>query len=193
MQSVVPDNAVIDALIETIQTKVAKVAVIGLGYVGLPFAVEKAKVGFSILAWSKILKRADQVNKGDNYIKDVDDAELADLVEVVSCKTTEFERIRECDVPVICVPTPLTKNLTPELSYVENVTREIARYLRPGQLISLESAPLPGTTEEVMLPILAASGLKVDQDFFLAHSPTVEFRQRPVHDQECAGKNYWWR
>ncbi|MCE9558160.1 MAG: nucleotide sugar dehydrogenase [Armatimonadetes bacterium] len=172
MQSVVPDNAVIDALIERIQTKVAKVAVIGLGYVGLPFAVEKAKVGFSVLGVEQNPKRADRVNKGDNYIKDVDDAELADLVEKgLITATTEFERIRECDVLVICVPTPLTKNLTPELSYVENVTREIAQYLRPGQLISLESTTYPGTTEEVMLPILAASGLKVDQDFFLAHSP----------------------
>lgn len=160
------------ALLQKIKDKTAKVAVVGLGYVGLPFAVEKAKVGYHVLGIEQNAKRADRVNAGDNYIKDVDDAELKELTEKgLIVATTEFERVRDCDVVIVCVPTPLTKNLNPELKYVTDVTHEIAQYLRPGQMISLESTTYPGTTEDVMLPILAGTGLKVEEDFFLAHSP----------------------
>lgn len=150
----------------------ALVGVVGLGYVGLPFAVEKAKVGFRVLGIDRSAERAGKVNRGENYIGDVDDAELADLVSrgLISAETG-FDRIGECDAIVICVPTPLTRNLTPDLQYVTNVTREIAKHLRPGQLVSLESTTYPGTTEEVLLPILSESGLTVEHDYFLAHSP----------------------
>ena len=151
----------------------AKVGVVGLGYVGLPFVVEKAKVGFSVVGIDQNPKRVAQVNAGDNYIEDVIDAELAKLVKkgLISA-TTDFAVVADLDVVVICVPTPLTVNLTPDLSYVENVTKAIAPHLKRGQLISLESTTYPGTTEEVMLPILeGVSGLKVEKDFFLAHSP----------------------
>ncbi len=159
-------------LIDKIRNKTAQVAVVGLGYVGLPFAVEKAKVGYSVMGIEQNPLRAERVNRGDNYIGDVDDAELKELTEKGLIRAvTNFENVKDCDVIVVCVPTPLTKNLTPDLQYVESVTREVARHLRPGQLISLESTTYPGTTEEVMLPILASSGLKVDEDFFLAHSP----------------------
>ncbi len=161
-----------DALLRKVRDRTAVVGVVGLGYVGLPFAVEKAKVGFRVLGIEQNPARAAQVNAGENYIGDVQDEELRDLVARGLIRADmDFARIPEMDVIVICVPTPLTKNLTPDLTYVESVTREIARKLRPGQLISLESTTYPGTTEEVMLPILASSGLRVEEDFFLVHSP----------------------
>ncbi|MGB9919730.1 MAG: nucleotide sugar dehydrogenase [Moorellales bacterium] len=160
------------ALLAKIRNKTAVVGVVGLGYVGLPFAVEKAKVGFPVIGIEENPARAEKVNRGENYISDVKDEELRDLVQRGRISAvTGFDRVPEMDVIVICVPTPLTKNLTPDLQYVEKVTREIARRLRPGQLISLESTTYPGTTEEVMLPILEAGGLKAEQDFFLVHSP----------------------
>jgi UDP-N-acetyl-D-glucosamine dehydrogenase len=161
-----------DRLIRKIRNKEAIVGVVGLGYVGLPFAVEKAKVGFRVIGIENNPIRAAKVNRGENYIQDVRDEELRELVSKgLIVADTGFERVPEMDVIVICVPTPLTKNLTPDLQYVEKVTREIAARLRPGQLISLESTTYPGTTEEVMLPILESSGLKVERDFFLVHSP----------------------
>jgi len=161
-----------EQLLEKIRNRTAVVGVVGLGYVGLPFAVEKAKVGFRVLGVEQNPARADKVNQGENYISDVRDEELRDLVARGLIRAdTDFARVPEMDVVVICVPTPLTKNLTPDLSYVEGVTREVARSLRRGQLVSLESTTYPGTTEEVMLPILASSGLQAEVDFFLAHSP----------------------
>ncbi|WP_397545940.1 nucleotide sugar dehydrogenase [Rhodothermus marinus] len=170
MESLVVDKA---TLLERIRTKEAVVGVVGLGYVGLPFAVEKAKVGYRVIGIEQNPRRAEKINRGENYIRDVRDEELRHLVaEGRIVAETDFNRVPEMDVVVICVPTPLTKNLTPDLQYVERVTHEIGRRLRPGQLISLESTTYPGTTEEVMLPILEGeSGLKVERDFFLAHSP----------------------
>lgn len=161
-----------DELLHRIRDRTAVVGVVGLGYVGLPFAVEKAKVGFRVLGVEENPARADKVNRGENYIGDVRDEELRELVARGLIRAdTHFERVPEMDVIVICVPTPLTKNLTPNLSYVEGVAREVAQRLRPGQLVSLESTTYPGTTEEVLLPILASSGLRVEVEFFLAHSP----------------------
>jgi UDP-N-acetyl-D-glucosamine dehydrogenase len=153
--------------------RTAIVGVVGLGYVGLPFAVEKAKVGFQVIGIEQNPIRADRVNKADNYIADVSDRELQELVALGKLKaTTDFEHLAEVDVIVICVPTPLTKNLAPNITYIENVTHEIAKHLRQGQLISLESTTYPGTTDEVMKLILeSASGLRQGDDFFLAHSP----------------------
>ncbi|MBC7221576.1 nucleotide sugar dehydrogenase [Candidatus Bipolaricaulota bacterium] len=161
-----------EELLQKIRDHTAIVGVVGLGYVGLPFAVEKAKVGFRVIGVEQNPVRAAKVNRGENYISDVRDEELRELVaRGLICAETDFKRVPEMDVIVICVPTPLTKNLTPDLQYVEKVTREIAARLRPGQLVSLESTTYPGTTEELMLPILESSGLKVEQDFFLVHSP----------------------
>lgn len=161
-----------DSLKQKIIDRTARVGVIGLGYVGLPFAVEKAKVNFYVLGFDRSSERVDQINRGENYIGDVDDRELLESVERGFLRaTTDMSRLAEMDAVIICVPTPLDQNLSPDLSYVRNVTKEIARHLRPGQLISLESTTYPGTTEDVMLPILTESGLGVGQDFFLAHSP----------------------
>jgi len=155
-----------------INNHTATVCVIGLGYVGLPLAVEKAKIGFQVLGIEQNPKRAAMVNKGLNYIRDVKDEELADLVSQGKIGAeTSFERVPEADVIVICVPTPLNKNREPDISYITNVTSEIGQRLRPGQLVVLESTTYPGTTQEVMLPILASSGLTVGRDYFLAYSP----------------------
>lgn len=167
-----PSGDVKRRLLERIGGHKAVVGVVGLGYVGLPFAVEKGKVGFRVIGIDQNPARAAKVNRGRNYIPDVRDEELRDLVArgLISAES-DFERVAEMDVIVIAVPTPLTRNLTPDLQYVENVARAIAARLRPGQLISLESTTYPGTTEEVLLPILESSGLKAERDFFLAHSP----------------------
>ncbi len=160
------------ALKAKVADRTAFVGVIGLGYVGLPLAVEKAKVGFRVLGVEQNPRRAEKVNRGESYITDVPSGELKEVVEKGLLRAeTGFDRVAEMDVIVIAVPTPLTQNLTPDLQYVERVTLEIAKRLRPGQLISLESTTYPGTTEEVMLPILEESGLKVEEDFFLVHSP----------------------
>ncbi|HZT12162.1 MAG TPA: nucleotide sugar dehydrogenase [Candidatus Baltobacteraceae bacterium] len=150
----------------------ALIGVAGVGYVGLPLAVEKAKVGFDVIGYDRNSVRVDQVNQGLNYIRDVDDAELTRLVESGKLQaTTDFSTLSRCDAIVICVPTPLTANLDPDISYIKAVGEQIAAQLRPGQLICLESTTYPGTTEEVLLPLLQRSGLKVGEDFFLCFSP----------------------
>lgn len=155
-----------------IEQKTAIVSVIGLGYVGLPLAVEKAKVGFKVLGVEQNPERASSINRGENYIGDVDDEELLKIVtDGMLTASTGFDCLPEADVIVICVPTPLTANYDPDISYIVNVCEEIAPRLRPGQLVTLESTTYPGTTEEVILPILQKSGLKVGEDFFLAFSP----------------------
>jgi len=160
------------ALMAGIQAQSVRVGVIGLGYVGLPFAVEKGKVGFSVLGFDRQQARVDRVNQGRNYIGDVADAELAALVAAGRLRaTTDIAQLADMDVLVIAVPTPLNKNLNPDLRHIEAVTRDIARHLRPGQLISLESTTYPGTTDEIMQPLLEAAGLRAGTDFFLAYSP----------------------
>src|SRR5579872_2756673 len=150
----------------------ALIGVAGVGYVGLPLAVEKAKVGFDVIGYDRNSVRVDQVNQGLNYIRDVDDTELTRLVESGKLQaTTDFSTLSRCDAIVICVPTPLTVNLDPDISYIKAVGEQIAAQLRPGQLICLESTTYPGTTEEVLLPLLEQSGLKVGEDFFLCFSP----------------------
>lgn len=159
-------------LLAKIEATTARVGVVGLGYVGLPFAVEKGKVGFKVLGFDRNLTRVGLVNQGRNFIGDVDDEELKTLVKGGFLEaTTDMDRLADMDVVIIAVPTPLTKNLNPDLQYVEAVTRDIAQRLRPGQFISLESTTYPGTTDEVMKPILETSGLRAGVDFFLAHSP----------------------
>jgi UDP-N-acetyl-D-glucosamine dehydrogenase len=162
----------LDELREKITNRTAIIGVIGLGYVGLPFAVEKAKVGFQVIGIEQNPVRAERVNYADNYISDVKDDDLKHVVAIGNLRAvTQFDCLPEIDVLVICVPTPLSKNLTPDLTYVEGVTRSISKFLRKGQLITLESTTYPGTTDEVMRPMLEQSGLKQGVDFFLAHSP----------------------
>lgn len=160
-------------LLDKINNRSAIVAVIGLGYVGLPLAVEKAKAGYRTLGFDIQKLRVDMVNQGQNYIGDVVDAELKDLVNKGTLSaTTDFSIVKDADFIAICVPTPLDNYQQPDISYVKNSAIEISKYLRKGSIIVLESTTYPGTTEELLLPILEqGSGLKCGQDFFLAYSP----------------------
>ncbi|MFN3926738.1 MAG: nucleotide sugar dehydrogenase [Pseudanabaenaceae cyanobacterium] len=165
-------HPILTALMDKIRQRTAIVGVVGMGYVGLPFAVEKAKVGFKVIGIEENPKRVEKLNVGESYIDDVPTATLRSLVETGQITaTSDFQVVAQMDVIVICVPTPLTRNLTPNLTYVEKVTREISKYLHQGQLVSLESTTYPGTTDELMRPILENTGLKQGVDFFLAHSP----------------------
>lgn len=159
-------------LLEKIQNKTIRVGVIGLGYVGLPFLVEKAKVGLSVIGIDQNPERVAKVARGENYIDDVKDDELLEVVQKgLVTATQDMTALKWVDVIVICVPTPLDKNLCPDLTYVISVSQQIAISLRPGQLICLESTTYPGTTEEIIKPILESYGLICGFDFFLAHSP----------------------
>jgi nucleotide sugar dehydrogenase len=165
-------NEPMDTLKAKILKRTALIGVVGLGYVGLPFAVEKAKAGFRVIGIEQNTHRAALVNQGQSYIQDVkpDDLRFVAEQELLTA-STDFSRVPELDVIVICVPTPLTRNLTPDLKYVEAAARSLVPHLRPGQLISLESTTYPGTTEEIIQPILETSGLKVERELFLVHSP----------------------
>lgn len=159
-------------LLAKLEDKTATLGVIGLGYVGLPLTVEKAKTGYKVIGFDIQQRRVDMVNQGINYIGDVVEDELKELVSNKLIRaTTEFEEINNVDVVAICVPTPLDEYQQPDISYVRASTEQIAKYLRPGMLIVLESTTYPGTTEEVVKPILELSGLKCGVDFFLAYSP----------------------
>ncbi|HEY9746522.1 MAG TPA: nucleotide sugar dehydrogenase [Oculatellaceae cyanobacterium] len=161
-----------DLLLEKIRNTTAKVAIIGMGYVGVPLACCVAKLGFEVTGIDLNPQRVRQINEGKSYISDISDDELGPLVQSGKIKAVDqFDVLSDMDVIVICVPTPLTKNREPDISYIRSASLEIARRLRPGQLVTLESTTYPGTTEEVMLPILQTSGLEVGKDFFIAHSP----------------------
>lgn len=165
-------NLVAEQLIEKLNNKTAVIGVVGLGYVGLPLAVEKAKAGYNVIGFDIQNERVEQVNKGINYIGDIIDEELADIVEHEKLKaTTDYSLMKEVDAVAICVPTPLDIYKQPNTSYVESSAKEIAKHFQEGMLIVLESTTYPGTTEELLKPILETSGLKCGADFFLAYSP----------------------
>ena len=157
---------------DKIENRIAHIGVIGLGYVGLPLAVEKAKAGFKVLGFDIQSSKVEMVNRGENYIGDIIPQDLKDLAANGHLSaTTDFDRLMECDVVAICVPTPLDKFKQPDLSYIINSAKEIAKRIHKDMLIVLESTTYPGTTEEVVKPILEESGLKVGKDFHLAFSP----------------------
>jgi len=165
-------NSVASELIGKIQDKSAKIGVIGLGYVGLPLAVDKAIAGYEVTGFDIQQKRVDMVNQGINYIGDVVDEELRQVVSDGRLRaTTDYDEIKDLDIVTICVPTPLDKNKQPDLTYIRNSAQEVAKRLHAGMLVVLESTTYPGTTEEEVKPILESSGLKCGTDFFLAFSP----------------------
>jgi len=165
-------NSVASELIEKIQDKSAKIGVIGLGYVGLPLAVDKAIAGYEVIGFDIQQKRVDMVNQGVNYIGDVVDEELRQVVSDGRLRaTTDYDEIKNLDIVTICVPTPLDKNKQPDLTFIRNSAHEVAKRLHTGMLVVLESTTYPGTTEEEVKPILESSGLKCGTDFFLAFSP----------------------
>jgi UDP-N-acetyl-D-glucosamine dehydrogenase len=160
------------ALLERIRSKQASVGVIGLGYVGLPLAVELAHAGFAVTGFDIDAGKVDQINRGESYIPDVPPSEVAECIRSGRLKaTTDMSQLRGMDVVDICVPTPLRKTKDPDLSYVVRAVEATAAALRPGQLVILESTTYPGTTNEVVQPMLEARGLQADTDFFLAFSP----------------------
>jgi UDP-N-acetyl-D-glucosamine dehydrogenase len=150
----------------------AKVGVVGLGYVGLPLAVEMAHAGFQVTGIDLVKEKVDSVNSGDSYVPDVGSEVLRSVVSANKIRATQsLAAVEALDTLNICVPTPLRKNKDPDLSYVIAAVEAIRIHIHPGQLIILESTTYPGTTREVVLPILEESGLKVGEDFFLAYSP----------------------
>ncbi len=172
LNNVAPASFAFDRLREAISTRHATFGVIGLGYVGLPLGTSFANVGFNVLGFDIDPTTVDTLNGGTSHIKDVASATIADLVQAERfAATTAMARLAEADIISICVPTPLSKTRDPDISYVAAATAQIACTLRPGQLIVLESTTFPGTTREIILPQLEATGLKVGEDFFLAFSP----------------------
>lgn len=160
------------SLCDKIRSKTARVGVVGLGYVGLPLAVEFAKAGFHVTGIDVTASKVDKVNQGVSYIQDVPTAELAELVQKGLLKaTTDFAVVQELDTINIAVPTPLRKTKDPDMSFVVSAAQEVARFAHPGLLMILESTTYPGTTDELLLPMFESSKLKVGEDFFLCFSP----------------------
>jgi UDP-N-acetyl-D-glucosamine dehydrogenase len=162
-------NAVIKNLI---QEKTACVGVIGLGYVGLPLIVEFALKGFPTIGFEVDTKKVDDINAGQSHIVDVSSENVQKCLDGENFKATvEFSELGRCDVIIICVPTPLRKTKDPDMSYILAAGEQIQKYARRGQLIILESTTYPGTTDEVLQPMIEEAGLKLDEDFLLAFSP----------------------
>jgi UDP-N-acetyl-D-glucosamine dehydrogenase len=158
-----------------IASKRAVIGVIGLGYVGLPLAVTAAKAGFRTVGFDIDPGKVEKLKTGASYIEAVKIEDLALQLEAGRFEaTTEFSELKGCDVIIICVPTPLTRHREPDLRFVEQTAEVVRQWLRPGQLVVLESTTFPGTTEEIVKPILAASGLRPGIDFFLGFSPERE-------------------
>jgi UDP-N-acetyl-D-glucosamine dehydrogenase len=160
-------------LTEKLQTRQATVAIIGLGYVGLPLAVEVAKAGFAVVGLDLNAERVGQINRGESYIEDVPSSLLAQSVESGKLRaSTDFSELKHGEVIIICVPTPLTTTQEPDISYIRSAADAVAANLQDGQLVILESTTYPGTTEEVLLPALSeVRGGVVGEDFYLAFSP----------------------
>lgn len=162
----------VEILTDKLNKKTAVIGVVGLGYVGLPLAVENAKSGFKVIGFDVNAARVAQLNSGMNYIGDVKDEELKHAIENKQFQATnDYTNIKNVDVAIICVPTPLDEHKQADTSYVESATEEISKYLQPGMLVILESTTFPGTTEEILKPLLEKSGLTCGADFFLAYSP----------------------
>jgi UDP-N-acetyl-D-glucosamine dehydrogenase len=172
-------------LMAAIESRTATVGVIGLGYVGLPLSLATARAGFRVLGFDINEPRVAQINRGDSFIQYIPSETLAEAIGKKRFEATaDFARLGEPDALLICVPTPLTRYREPDLSFVVKTTEAIAARLRPGQLVVLESTTYPGTTDEVVKPILEAGGLKSGTDFFLAFSPE---REDPGNERFGAG------
>lgn len=163
------------ALLDAIRGRNARVGIVGLGYVGLPLAVTAADRGFSVTGFDIDAAKIAQLEAGKSYIEAVSDATLAEVHSTGRFDgTTDFARLAQCQVIVICVPTPLTKHREPDMSFVTGTARKIAEHLSPGTLVVLESTTYPGTTDEVLTPLLAGGGLEPDKGFWVGFSPERE-------------------
>jgi UDP-N-acetyl-D-glucosamine dehydrogenase len=166
-------NKIKETLLEKLQNKTAKVAVLGLGYVGLPFATVFAEAGFIVTGIDPDTRKVDLINQGKSYIPDVSTGQVESLVRQGKLNaTTDFSALKDADAVSICVPTPLRKTGDPDLSFILSVTDDLAKYMHPGMVVVLESTTYPGTTREILEPKLSETyGLQVGEDFFLAFSP----------------------
>ncbi len=165
-----------------IESKTAKVGIVGLGYVGLPLAIEFAKAGFTVTGIDVLQNKVDGLNRGDSHVQDVPSSEVANLIATKRFSaTTDFSAVRDLDTINICVPTPLRKTKDPDMSYIVSAVEEIAKYFHPGLLVILESTTYPGTTDELLLPTFEKLGLKVGEDFFLCFSPERVDPGNPVY------------
>jgi UDP-N-acetyl-D-glucosamine dehydrogenase len=169
-------------MVERIRLREVKIGVIGCGYVGLPLAVEFAKGGFSVVGIDTDREKVDRINKGDSFISDVDSRELKEMVDKGRLSASgDFSVLKRIDAVSICVPTPLRKTRDPDVSFIVAAMEKAVRHLHPGQLIVLESTTYPGTTEELVLPMLERPRFKVGRDFFLAFSPERVDPGNPVY------------
>jgi len=167
---------------EKLRTRRARIGIVGLGYVGLPLAVEFAKAGFAVTGIDLNEDKVKRVNAGDSYVGDISNATLGPLVASGKLRATcDFEALRELDTVNVCVPTPLRKTKDPDMSYIVASCQEIADRLHPGMLVILESTTYPGTTYELVLPMLAKTGMEVGRDFFLCFSPERVDPGNPVY------------
>src|SRR5262245_37213621 len=175
------NNELAQALASRIERRTARVAVIGLGYVGLPLADAFASGGYRVIGFDVDAEKVRHLRTGQSYVGHVASERVSHLVRSqILVPTCDPATLAEADAAVICVPTPLTDARDPDLSYITSTGELISRHLRPGQLIVLESATYPGTTDGVLRPILEESGLRAGQDFFLAYSPE---REDPGNEQ----------
>ena len=160
-------------ILQKIKSNTEVVGIIGLGYVGLPLAVNFAEAEVKVIGFDKSEAKVNKINSGENYIKDIRDAVLREVVDNITLQaTTDFTKMKECDALIICVPTPLDKFRKPDMSYIEASCMAIGQNMKPGTFISLESTTYPTTTEDLMLPIIEKeSGLKHGENFWLAYSP----------------------
>jgi UDP-N-acetyl-D-glucosamine dehydrogenase len=165
-------SAIADALEDRIRSGQARIGTLGLGYVGLPLSAEFAAAGLHVTGFDVSREKVDAVNRGESYVKDIAAGRVQELVQQGRLRaSSDFQELASCDAVIICVPTPLSKTKDPDLSMVVEAAKSIAATLREGQLVVLESTTYPGTTEELILPMLEERGLKVGTQFFLAFSP----------------------
>ena len=170
-------------LIKKIKAKEAKIGIIGLGYVGLPLVIRFCEENFHVIGFDVDHYKVERLNRGQRYIKYIESKKIKSLRDHNMFEAThDYARLREADCIIICVPTPLKKNKEPDLSYVKNTSDEIAKYLRKGQLVSLESTTYPGTTREILLPEFESKNLKAGRDFFLVFSPEREDPGNPRYN-----------
>jgi UDP-N-acetyl-D-glucosamine dehydrogenase len=162
----------VQELIKKMENKTARVAILGLGYVGLPLAVVFAEAGFKVTGIDPIQAKVDQINRGSSYVLDIPGEQVAKLVRSgYLTATSDYSVLKDIDAVSICVPTPLRKTGDPDLSFILAVSDSLKQYVHPGMVIVLESTTYPGTTREMILPRMEESGLKVGRDFFLEFSP----------------------
>jgi UDP-N-acetyl-D-glucosamine dehydrogenase len=176
-------------LIKSIRAKEAEVGIIGLGYVGLPLVIRFCEENFKVLGFDIDPKKVRGLNRGESYIKHIPSERIRRLKDGKLFEaTSDYSRLKEVDCIIICVPTPLKKNKEPDLSYIEKTSDAIAKYLRKGHLVSLESTTYPGTTREILLPKFQNNGLKVGKDFFLVFSPEREDPGNPKYSTRTIPK-----